>query len=305
MNFTPIRIPFSVDLPALKEELKKLDRYFRVYSRKIQPIDDGEVRIVPLISPGGKADYFGSDPDGTPYIPTVFLKRVPAFRKLLERIPGEIMSVRLISLAPGAKLVPHKDNFRNLRAGVLRLHIPIVTNKKAFMVFSEKKYHWKEGELWLGDFAQKHSVLNNGDTTRTHLLMDFVPKRSFFRKTSRLERLAKGFNFHDMHSVRKLLSAEKKWASSEFVVPAHFLTDVTVNSPAKIVAGKGKLYLVVKNKKLLLIKVRRNTFRIAHYIPSRLIHFQDPFINFHFSGVVTKKIVTDFKIRHELIFSRK
>ena len=59
-----------------------------------------------------------------------------------------------------------------------RLHIPIETNPKVFVIFDGEKQHWEPGELWYGDFARPHWVVNDGSTTRVHMVLDvYVTRR--------------------------------------------------------------------------------------------------------------------------------
>jgi aspartyl/asparaginyl beta-hydroxylase (cupin superfamily) len=57
-----------------------------------------------------------------------------------------------------------------------RTHIPIITNSEVtFIVGGETKY-LKEGEIWEIDNSKEHSVNNNSNVDRIHLIMDYTKK---------------------------------------------------------------------------------------------------------------------------------
>ena len=63
-----------------------------------------------------------------------------------------------------------------------RTHIPIITNSEVtFTVGGETKF-LKEGEIWEINNTKEHSVDNNSDIDRIHLLIDIMPNEELGKK---------------------------------------------------------------------------------------------------------------------------
>lgn len=106
------------------------------------------------------------------FAPTKYLNKCPRLKAAINAIPGEKLSVRLTALPSGSGLSPHRDNWKSFEHGVLRLHIPIETNRKAKFVVAKKNVKMTAGELWYCDFSRVHYVKNFGQTPRIHLVLD-------------------------------------------------------------------------------------------------------------------------------------
>jgi hypothetical protein len=130
-------------------------------------------RMLALRSIGGEAD--GIDPGGPgllPYEDTVWLRRCPYLGEVLEQVPAPLRSARLSSLDPGTPVPQHSDGKYGLPYGVLRLHVPVVTNPRATVVIDGFARHWDAGRLWYGDFSRSHYTRNDGAHRRVHLVID-------------------------------------------------------------------------------------------------------------------------------------
>ena len=75
-------------------------------------------------------------------------------------------------LGAGARIKEHKDYFMGFEEGVIRLHIPVLTNPNVEFYLANERVQMHEGELWYLDFSQKHRVENNSEEDRIHLVMD-------------------------------------------------------------------------------------------------------------------------------------
>lgn len=130
-------------------------------------------KIMSLRSPGG--DPARTDPGGAGMVgfaDTPLLDRCPELRAVLRAIPAPLRSARLMALGPDTRVQTHRDGKCGLPWGRLRLHVPIVTHKRALTVLDDREWHWPAGELWYGDFNRMHHVRNDGSTTRIHLVID-------------------------------------------------------------------------------------------------------------------------------------
>jgi hypothetical protein len=86
---------------------------------------------------------------------------------------GYFIRVLIVKLKANTNIEPHVDNGYSLMTAK-RTHIPIITNSKVtFTVNGETKY-LKEGEIWEIDNSKVHSVDNNSDEDRIHLIIDYT-----------------------------------------------------------------------------------------------------------------------------------
>lgn len=86
---------------------------------------------------------------------------------------GKIEVALLINLPKNKKILPHVDSDEHF-IKTRRIHIPIVTNDKCNFRVDNEIVQMKQGEIWEINNAYKiHGVINNGDTDRIHLLIDY------------------------------------------------------------------------------------------------------------------------------------
>ena len=87
--------------------------------------------------------------------------------------PGYCIRANLVRLNPGGTIDAHQDKNFSL-AHSHRIHIPIITNPGVeFRVGDENRY-LAEGEVVEINNRRMHSVSNNCDAARVHLLIDWV-----------------------------------------------------------------------------------------------------------------------------------
>ena len=85
---------------------------------------------------------------------------------------GRFIRVLIVKLKANSNVAPHVDGGYSLMTAK-RTHIPIITNSDViFTVGGETKY-LKEGEIWEIDNSKQHSVNNNSDVDRVHLIIDY------------------------------------------------------------------------------------------------------------------------------------
>lgn len=87
---------------------------------------------------------------------------------------GFVVRMVFAKLLAGGKIPEHSDSGYSL-LNCHRIHIPIVSNaKNIFFVGGEQKY-MQAGEFWEINNAGPHSVNNDSDEDRIHLIIDWVP----------------------------------------------------------------------------------------------------------------------------------
>ena len=112
--------------------------------------------------------------------------------EILEPLPCEFQRIRFAKLVPGAFLEPHTDaidqSFGLQDSEIARIAVPLQTNEKAtFSIYPkgkdgpEIKRHLELGHYYYTDVKGWHSIANEGDTDRIHLLIDCISNKEFRR----------------------------------------------------------------------------------------------------------------------------
>lgn len=86
---------------------------------------------------------------------------------------GYFIRASLVRLAPGGKILPHQDKNFSL-AHSHRVHVPVVTNDKVTFTVGSETINMKEGEVIEINNRRWHSVSNDGQDDRVHLILDWV-----------------------------------------------------------------------------------------------------------------------------------
>ena len=117
------------------------------------------------------------------------LGRLPYIRRLIEREIGRRPQRCLLArLPPGASVVPHIDRAPYF-SKTLRIHVPVESHDRAWMVCDGLVYLMKPGEAWALNNLAVHAVWNaHSALSRTHLICDFLPDPELLEMLSRGER---------------------------------------------------------------------------------------------------------------------
>lgn len=103
------------------------------------------------------------------------------YEKLIEPILDKVKTIygegstprcMLANLRPGCHIIPHRDIGLALR-GSHRLHVPLITNDKVDFIINSDRKEMKVGRLYEFNNQLEHSVKNNGDESRVHLIIDY------------------------------------------------------------------------------------------------------------------------------------
>lgn len=166
------RLPFRFDAKALQQELAALPA--DCWTAHFQPgYFEGEWTGVALRSFGGSSTrLFPHRNAGGVYADTPLLAQLPAMRRVLDTFACDKEMVRLLKLAPGAKILEHCDEKLNRERGTVRVHVPIATNPDVEFVLDGERVVMQEGESWYLDLTRPHRVENRGTTDRVHLVID-------------------------------------------------------------------------------------------------------------------------------------
>jgi quercetin dioxygenase-like cupin family protein len=134
---------------------------------------NGDWRSISLRSGTGDSKDIYAHADGT-YKDTPVFAKMPYIKEITDAWQCEKESIRLLSLAPGSVIKPHKDPGCAYHDGTFRIHIPVVTNPEVYFTIEEDKLQLLAGECWYMNFSATHSIVNQGTTSRVHLIMDGI-----------------------------------------------------------------------------------------------------------------------------------
>jgi hypothetical protein len=113
----------------------------------------------------------------------IFSLVYPIILELEKRMVGVSARVLLIKLNANSKVFVHKDSGDYLST-VRRFHIPIITNEKVSYTVGGETIHMPEGSCYEINNLRLHSVDNDSDYDRIHLLIDIMPESEIKRLES-------------------------------------------------------------------------------------------------------------------------
>ena len=106
------------------------------------------------------------------YRDTELLQKCTYFKAIIDSFECEKESIRLLNLKPGSVIKEHTDYNLGYEDGIFRIHIPIITNEAVRFFINHEEVKMLPEECWYGNFNLPHSVRNDGETDRIHLVMD-------------------------------------------------------------------------------------------------------------------------------------
>ncbi len=170
------RLPLAFDAAALAADLAVLGDT-RWTPHFVRSNYEGDWSAIALRAPLGETHpirQIYADPLARGWVDTPWLAQMPAIAAALARIACPLRSVRLMRLAPGARIRPHDDLDLAAECGQARLHLPILTNPHVRFVLNGKAVAMAPGELWYLRLQDVHEAENAGPGDRVHLVIDVV-----------------------------------------------------------------------------------------------------------------------------------
>jgi len=121
-------------------------------------------------------DFRHSKPTYLPWFDTFKSDLEPLFQRFPEfyKSQGYFVRVLFAKLSAGGTITPHIDRVPSL-LNCHRVHLPITSNKDVWFSVGGESVNLPVGELIEINNATVHSVENNSDADRIHLIMDWVP----------------------------------------------------------------------------------------------------------------------------------
>jgi len=166
------RLPISVDLASIQREVDDLTGWQAHFNTRQY---SGSWSALSLRAPGGQSHHIIPDAlNDLPYADTELMERSASIQQLLHNFSCDLLSVRLLNLAAGARIAEHRDHGLAFEQGEARLHIPIRTNTGVGFYVNGAAVPMPEGSCWYINANLPHRVANEGASDRIHLVIDCV-----------------------------------------------------------------------------------------------------------------------------------
>jgi hypothetical protein len=105
-------------------------------------------------------------------VDTPLLDACPYFREVIGTFQAPLRNVRLMRLTAGSVIKEHHDVALSFEDGMVRLHIPVVTNDGVDFRLNGARVVLEAGSCWYLRLSDPHSVANRGTEDRVHLVVD-------------------------------------------------------------------------------------------------------------------------------------
>ena len=166
------KLPFQFDVERLRHDLGLIAEAEWI-GHFNTAFYDGDWSAVPLRSVDGRSDQIVPDPTKTTeYADTPILQRCAYFRSVLATLACPLEAVRLMRLRAGSAIHEHRDFKLDLDDGVIRIHIPIVTDPAVRFFLNGRHIPMLAGEVWYTNVNLPHRVENESQIDRVHLVID-------------------------------------------------------------------------------------------------------------------------------------
>lgn len=115
-------------------------------------------------------------------IETIYLKNSKVFLDIIKKIETKFKTkvgfTRILKLNKGGYIAPHHDGAM-FNKTIYRCHIPIITKyPDVFMTINGSNYFMKPGNLYITNVSKIHSVTNNSNIDRIHIVLDLQPSNT-------------------------------------------------------------------------------------------------------------------------------
>jgi hypothetical protein len=169
-----LRLPLAFDPVLLARDLARFsDRAW--IGHYVQQNYDGDWSVIPLRGPAGETHpvrMIYADPTARAFVDTPLLQGCEYFREVLAAFACPLRAVRLMRLTPGSRIKEHTDFDLSFEDGVVRVHIPVITNPYVEFYLNGSRVILEAGSAWYLRLSDQHSVFNGGSADRVHMVID-------------------------------------------------------------------------------------------------------------------------------------
>jgi len=158
---------FDYDISDIKKYVLKLNQFdweFNQMRQKMFKLDHGKTESIIFIWGGSKQKTSTSKQ---------FIDAVYDAAEKIKTYYGNnarIMTLMLTKLYSHCSIPEHLDG--GMLVNIHRCHLPIITNKDCDFFINKKKFFFEEGKVIEFNNTMLHSVMNNSDVDRVHLICD-------------------------------------------------------------------------------------------------------------------------------------
>ncbi len=169
-----VKFPLQYDIERLQADYDTAMLKFESLPHHNTGAYDGLWSTTPLFAIGGNVNstYAYAHGEGEKFEGTEVLQHCPYFKEIMDSFKCEKQAVRILNLTAGSKIATHTDLESGYEDGICRMHIPIHTNEGVGFVLDDEVLRMKQGELWYVNTNLEHSVFNDGDADRIHIVID-------------------------------------------------------------------------------------------------------------------------------------
>ncbi|HEX3150472.1 MAG TPA: aspartyl/asparaginyl beta-hydroxylase domain-containing protein [Gemmataceae bacterium] len=169
-----LKLDLHFDPTLLQADLQRLET--GPWTRHYVPQNfDGDWSIIGLRGPANATHpikMIYADPVCTEFADYPAFDVCSYIRQVVSTFQCSLRAVRLMKLSPGSRIKEHTDLDLDIDSGMVRLHIPVVTNSDVDFRLNGSRVVLAEGECWYLRLSDPHSVANNGTSDRVHLVID-------------------------------------------------------------------------------------------------------------------------------------
>lgn len=200
-----LQLPIFFDAIKMQQEVQTLGNQLWGLHFQVKHYD-GEWSAIPLRSINGDIEnkFISPVEDVSLYADTSLLQTCPYLQEVLHFFKCPLLAVRLLKLAAGAQIHEHKDADLCFEEGLVRFHIPVVTNPGIEFILQGEHMQLKEGECWYMNFNLPHSLHNKSALDRIHLVIDAEVNdwvKQLFRSPGMLQK--KEIEHYSKHSAKE------------------------------------------------------------------------------------------------------
>jgi hypothetical protein len=155
-----LRLPLDFEPDRLAADMAKFS-HPQWIEHFVKQNYDGDWSVIPLRGPAGARhpiQMIYSDPGCSTFEDTPMLTGSHYFRAVLDAFACPQQAVRLMRLAPGSVIKEHHDNDLSFKQGMVRIHIPVLTNDGVDFRLNGVRCIMAAGSSWylrLSDPAQR------------------------------------------------------------------------------------------------------------------------------------------------------
>jgi hypothetical protein len=169
-----LQLPFQFDPALLARDLEILNST-EWTNHFVRQNYDGNWSVKPLRAAKGETHpirMIYANPTCRDFVDTPLLQRCAYFQQVLATFQCELHCVRLMRLGTGSHIKEHTDPDLDFDTGMVRLHVPVLTNDAVEFYLNRTRVVLAAGTCWYLRLSDPHRVSNLGPTDRIHLVID-------------------------------------------------------------------------------------------------------------------------------------